>query len=167
MLSKEQAEFVRSFADLNGNIDADILTDAARNPNCPIHHKYEWSDAVAAELHRRETSKTIIRFVKLQVIINKTTIVAPHYVVDPNREPRSRKYIDITVAAKEEQVARKILLAEMDRISLAVQRAMAVAAVLGLLDELRVMLQNVETIKTQAQQEKAARGQKRTRKTAA
>jgi hypothetical protein len=59
------------------------------------------------------------------------------------------------------------LLAEMDRISLAVQRAMAVAAVLGLLDELRVMLQNVETIKTQAQQEKAARGQKRTRKTAA
>ena len=160
MLTPEQREFILGLADENGNIEPDALTAAAQGNNSPIHGLYEWRDEVAAAAYRREVSKKLIRFVKLEVVINKVSVISPYYVVDPNRPKKSRRYIEITVAAKEREVARQVLFAEVDRITLAIQRALAVARVLGLHDELRALLRHAESLRTRAQQKRDAAGKR-------
>lgn len=42
-----------------------IVVDVARDPQHPLHHRFEWDDAVAAEKHRRDQAAQLIREVQI------------------------------------------------------------------------------------------------------
>ena len=72
-------------------------------------------------------------------------------MVDPERPVNSKRYVELTMAARNEDMARQILTAELDRIAAAIRRAQQIADVLGLQDELDELLTNVATIRTAAE----------------
>jgi hypothetical protein len=58
---------------IKGNVSPESLVDAARPANSPIHHLFEWDDAVAGERYRLEQARLYIAKVE--------------YVPAPEREP--------------------------------------------------------------------------------
>jgi hypothetical protein len=153
MISHQKAAFIRSLADAAGNIEPAVVIEAARPPDSPIHDDFEWDVQTAASQHWLEQARTLIRYVRLQVQIERQTIVAPFYVPDPNRAPKSKTYMTLTTAVGKRDLALRILDSELERITAAVERARAVALVLGVDDDLNSMLASVSSIGV-----KAARG---------
>lgn len=166
MISKEKADYITSLADANGYISPSRVIEAARDPKSPIHTDFEWDIQAAAEQYWLDQARTLIRFVKLNVEINKRIIVAPYYVPDPDRPPRSGRLVELTVAGRNEDVARQVMQDELNRIAAAIRRAQQVAAVLGLSDELERLLDDVTAIKTVTERKAEEKEKKRAAKVA-
>jgi hypothetical protein len=45
----------------NGQLTAAHVVDDARNPESILHPSFEWNDSVAAEMHRAETARKLMR----------------------------------------------------------------------------------------------------------
>lgn len=162
MISKEKTDYIRSLADRNGHIDPSKVVEDARNPASPLFDEFNWDIDAAAQEHWLDVARGLIRFVKLKYEIADRVVLAPFFVPDPERAPRSRRYVDITVAARNRNLAQQIMISEMDRIAAAVRRAQDVAAVLGLTEELDELLENVAQIKTAAERRRdEQKGKKR------
>jgi hypothetical protein len=146
MISREKADAIRALADADGYIEPSAVINAARNRTHPLHEEFNWNEREAAQSHWLDTARRLIRFVKLEIVIQHRTIQSVAYVVDPDRPPKSRRYVDLTVAAQSKNMAQQVLLSEMERITAAVRRAQQVATVLGLRRELDLLLQNVQDV---------------------
>jgi hypothetical protein len=157
MISKEKADYICSLADKDGYIDPHSVVEAARNPNSPIHNDFQWSVAAAAQENWLDQARALIRFVKVNVTINRRTVAAPYYVPDPERPTRSARYIELTIAGRNAEVAQQIMMAEMDRIAAAIKRAQQIAEVLGLSKMLDDLLEDVTTIRTAAERRREAK----------
>lgn len=46
----------------------EIVDFARNNPTCEIHKLLEWDDKIAAEAHRNEQAREILRFLKITVV---------------------------------------------------------------------------------------------------
>jgi hypothetical protein len=164
MISKEKAAYIRSVADASGHIEPMRVIEAARDPTSPIHNDFPWDDAVAANAHRLDIARELIRFVKLEVKTETETVVAPYYVPDPERPPKSQRYVALTVAAQEREMAMKVLADELNRIAAAIRRAQEVALVCGLLDYLTQQLLDVTQLRTASERRKDEAAAKKTRR---
>lgn len=151
MISQDKADFIRSLADADGHVDPDVVVAAAQDPRCILHDEFSWDLEEAAKQCWRDRAQALIRYVKLEIRISRQTIVAPFYVCDPIRPPKSRRYVELTIAGRDRDIAQQILTAELDRIVAAVRRAQQIAAVLGLQDELESLLEQVSSLKTAAE----------------
>jgi hypothetical protein len=143
MIGADKLAAVRALADVNGYIEPADVVAAARDPNHLLHDEFEWNVNQAAQLQWIERARQLIRFVKLEVIIDHKTIRSVAYVADPRRPPKSRRYVDLTVAATHRAVSQEVLMAELQRIVDAIRRAREVAAVLGLTSQLDALLADV------------------------
>jgi hypothetical protein len=146
MISQEKSNYIRSLADARGYIEPSRVVEAARDPDNPLHDEFEWDIDKAAEQQWIEQARRLIRLVKVEITVEHREIRAVGYVVDPDRPAGSRRYVDISVAARHREQAHQIIADEMSRITSAVRRAQAIAAVLGLEDELDRLLDNVRTV---------------------
>jgi hypothetical protein len=151
MISKAKADFIRTLADATGHIEPGRVVAAARPADSIIHDEFNWDPNAAAMNHWMDTARGLIRFVKLEVMIERQTVIAPYYVPDPEREPKSKRYCSLNSATRDAALAKSILLAELDRIVQLIRRAQQIAAVLGLADELAELLDNVTELKTAAE----------------
>ena len=148
-ISKEKAAYLITLADDNGHINPLRVIDDARDPKSPLHDEFPWDVNEAARLHWLDRARELIRFVKLNVTIHNRTVVAPYYVVDPERQPHTpTRYVELTIAGRNADIAKQIMAAELDRIAAAIRRAQQIADVLGLSDELDQLLEDVTMIKT-------------------
>lgn len=164
MISAEKCDYIRTLADSAGHLDPKQVVADAKNPASPLHDEFEWDQGTAAEAHWMETARRLIRFVKLEVIIDRQTIVAPFYVCDPLRAPKSRRYLELSRAARQREIAQQVLIAELDRIAAAIRRAQEIAAVLGLTQELADLLNDVTALKTSAERRKDEKAKSRRKK---
>ena len=149
MISQAKAAFVRGLETADGYIDPDDVVAAARAKTSPIHDEFNWNTDEAAREHWRETARRLIRFVRLETEIQNVTVIAPMYVKDPL--PQSRKYVEITRANADREIAERVMVDELDRIASAIRRAQNVAAVLGLSGRLEAMLADVTRLRTRAE----------------
>lgn len=166
MLSAERTRYVRSLGS-GGYIEPATVVAAARDPKSPIHDEFEWDVHKAAQAHWLDTARQLIRFVRLETTTGPSRTMAPFYVIDPARPPKSQRYVELNRAARDREVAQRVLADEVDRIVRAIRRAQAVAGVLGLSDRLDDLLDNVHMLRSQAEQvaaEKAKRATPRARR---
>lgn len=61
----EELERLRTWN--NGRLDAESVVEASRDPGAPLHSAFEWDDKRAAEKHRVEEAKYLIRSVEIVV----------------------------------------------------------------------------------------------------
>lgn len=130
---KEVAEQLR-LLEKDGRLDPADVVEAARNPDSILHGYFEWDDSEAAKQHRLGQARQLIRRVKIEVVVRDVPVDVVRYVRDT--EDGAGHYRDIMRVRDEADVARAAVIDEMMRVSKAVRRAKAVAAVLGVADDI-------------------------------
>jgi hypothetical protein len=50
----------------HGALSAQVVVDAARPEDAPLHPAFEWDDSTAAEAYRREQARTLIKVVRVR-----------------------------------------------------------------------------------------------------
>jgi hypothetical protein len=159
MLSKEKQAAIRALTSADGHVEPDDVWQAGRDPSHALHDEFRWDINEAAQEHWRDTARSLIRFVRLEVTVENVSYISPLYVVDPARPPRSQRYVELDRVARDREMAERCMLDELDRITNAIRRAQSVAHVLGLSARLDAMLADVMSLKTRAERaalEKAA-----------
>lgn len=58
-------EVLTSLVEEYGELTPELVVDAARPADSPIHSQFEWDDSIAAEAHRRDQARRLIRKVKI------------------------------------------------------------------------------------------------------
>jgi hypothetical protein len=129
-------ELARIAAESDGQLIPARVVDAARDPASPLHDKFEWDDSKAAEAHRLNQARTLIRSVKMVVETNQRIITAPAFVRDPTHAARDGGYVHTLSLRSDEDLAREAVIAEFQRASAALKRARDIAAVLGIVDDI-------------------------------
>jgi hypothetical protein len=162
MISLDKANYIRTLADKSGYIEPARLVEAARRPDNILHDEFEWDVQKAAEEQWIDQARRLIRMVRIEVTVEHREVRAVGYVVDPDRPPKSHRYVDISIAARNRDQAHQIILDEMSRITAAIRRAQAIAAVLGLEGELDRLLDNVRDVIAAAERAEARMKSKKT-----
>ncbi len=106
-------DILQGIYDQRGTLTPQIVLDEARDPSHPLHHRFEWNDAVAAEKYRREQAHELIKSVKISYANpegKQSEIRAFHAV----RRPAGHVYEPVEEIVRDE-IATKILLADMER----------------------------------------------------
>ena len=59
-------DHLRSIYDANDGLTPAMVVDVARPEDHPLHHRFEWDDALAGEAYRRVQAAQLIRSVKVR-----------------------------------------------------------------------------------------------------
>lgn len=114
-LSRKDAEIIgpviEKLAD-EGRSTPAALVDEARPVASPIHHKFEWSDAVAGEAHRRHQARMMMRGIIIEVQTQKGTAdIRAFYSMATDEEDESeREYIPVQSILDDPELVRRQLL---------------------------------------------------------
>lgn len=119
----------------NGQLTPDIVVDAARASESPLHSRFTWDDTEAATKHRQNEARALIRSVKVEFRTEHFTINAPAFVRDPGAG-KSQGYTSVGRLRTDQESAREAVVAEFSRASAALARAKAVAIALDLGDQI-------------------------------
>lgn len=129
-----------------GIVTPDGVVEAARDKHNPLHSEFDWDDASAAHQHRLDRARQLIRSVAYVVIDGgEATVARVHYIHHPERK-LEQGYIPLSLAAKNREIARGAMLAEIARCKSALIRAMNVADALGVESDLQEIFDAVEGI---------------------
>lgn len=139
--------------DKNGRVTARAVVNAAKNPLHPLHDEFEWSDPAAADLHRLERARQLIRFVTIEVVHHSEKHRVVCYVRDETLPREQSGYISLTSKELDRQHATQTIVAELKRCEGAIRRARGIASVLddrfkGLSDQFEAMLERVISMRT-------------------
>lgn len=113
---------LQAIYDQRGELTPALVVDLARPEDHPLHDRFEWNDAIAGEVHRREQARRLIRSVK--ITDNR----------DPKRPRHIREFVSVargndpqptympTVDAVADEFTRALVLQAMERDIAALKR---------------------------------------------
>lgn len=134
---------LQALADANkGILTPENVVVAARPRDSVLHGHFTWSNATAADAHRLNEARTLIRSVRVDVKIDRVIVEAPYFVRDPSLAP-SQGYRSLGRLQNDEDRAREVVVSEFKRASAALSRAKAIAAVLNMSSEIEVLEQQL------------------------
>jgi hypothetical protein len=134
----------------HGVITAQAVVDRARDPDSPMHAHFEWDDTVAAERHREDQARALIRSVQIEITRREITFTVPKYISDPTSPEHG--YRDIAKLRTDPDVAHEVIATEMARAAAALRRAKAVAAGLSVESALTDIHERITTAQTRMQE---------------
>ncbi len=114
---------------------------AQADKNHPLHNEFEWNVKLAAEEAWDRRASTLIREIRLEVIIDDRKVMAPYYVSDPRTDEPG--YIQTVRIAKREDWSQSVLLDELKRLEGGINRARELATVFRLESEFEKLLENL------------------------
>jgi hypothetical protein len=117
----------------HGKVTADLVVEAARDPEHPWHDRIDWDDETASHRWRQMQARMLIRSVRYERR-------------DPDALPREQSYVSMATLLTDEDRARGALLAEFARVASALKRAREVADALSLGGEVGAMLNEIEDL---------------------
>src|SRR3990167_9497586 len=111
------ADELRRVKDLEiaGRMTQDDVVAEARNPDSPLHARFNWNDADAAHERRLQIAGEIIRTVTIHVKTERYVIEAPAYV---HYSPfgNARGYMQTETASQDTNAVHAVLLDELSRV---------------------------------------------------
>ena len=136
-LTQQQQDAIEQIRTKNGGVllPSHVVKEAKKKSS-PLHSLFEWDDKRAAELHREQVAREVIRAVKVEYSIETISYATPRYVESPNKENGAAGYSDVDDVGSDMESARKALDAELARIIGNINRAYALAERWGCLDEM-------------------------------
>lgn len=105
----DELEMIR---DKYGDLNSFIVVDAARDPNHPLHSRFEWDDSVAGEKYRLTQAQELLR-ITFRPDPNAPTTLRAFVAIKGAGTPQST--YTPTQEALEDPVSRSILLKQMER----------------------------------------------------
>jgi hypothetical protein len=128
----------------DGHINAADVVTAARDPAHVLHTHFEWSDTVAADKYRLIQAQSLIRAMRLNVMVSEIPLTVPAYVRDMRADTPG--YRAVVKVRSEEDIARSTVLDAMQRVSNAARRAKSLAMLLGvedLVEQIEILVQDI------------------------
>jgi hypothetical protein len=117
-------EHLQAIYEQRGRLTPDDVVLAARNPEHPLHNRFEWDDNAAAVAWRHSQAQELIRSVKVTYVdragVEQRTrafVAVRQPLTDADGEPEINggyRYLPAETVAKDELLARQAL-AEMER----------------------------------------------------
>ena len=89
-----------------GVLEVGELVDAARNPTTELHHCFDWNDASAAEKHREEQARYILRslVVSIEVSGGAPVVTRAFVAIEDQQESGSRRgYVAVVDAIQRDE----------------------------------------------------------------
>lgn len=101
--------------DQHAKLTPDLVVDVARDPEHPLHGRFEWDDSVAGDAWRRHQARELIRSVK--VVYRKAEADKPERSVRAFHAVRREDGHTFEPVEKvaEDPFTRKLVLADMER----------------------------------------------------
>lgn len=140
-----------------GQLTPELVVEAARPKDSPLHPYITWDARAAAEKQRLYEARRLIRSVRVEIVTVPLLVKAPMFVRDPSVDHQRQGYVSTGRLRTEADQARDVLVAEFTRVLGALRRAKAVAAVLGMDDAVMEIEQRVTAVLGRAQQEEPQR----------
>jgi hypothetical protein len=128
----------------HGKVSAELVVEAARDPEHPWHDRIDWDDLTAGQHWRLMQARALIRSVRYERRTETRIIAAPAYVRDPDAAANEQSYVSVASLRNDQDRARAALISEFSRVASALRRAREIADALSLEDEVRAMLNQVE-----------------------
>lgn len=140
-----------ALADKNGGrIEPDQVIEDAQNPKSPLHGEFDWDVEKAAWEHWRDVARGLIRSVQVERVVHNRTVTSIAYVRDPQKASGEQGYVALDTIKGTERLAHAALIAEFDRASSALERALAVAAALELEKDVESLLRRIGLTRAKA-----------------
>ena len=130
-----------------GRLTPESVVAAARDPQSPLHDRFEWDDTAAANAWRLVQARQLIRSVHVNVTVDDRVISTVHYVRDPMVEAEDQGYVSVDQLRSEPDNARAMLRYEVSRALACLQRAEDLAAVLGVQAEVQASVRRLEKLR--------------------
>src|SRR5574343_617559 len=109
----------------------DVVSEAA-NPESPLHDQFEWDDAKAAQLHRVDAARRLIRSSGIRVTETESgPLYAPEWIRSVRAEESEQAYVSTMSLKTKSKVAEETVLEEVRRIAGLIERARGIAIALG------------------------------------
>lgn len=119
-----------------------VLADA-KNPESPLHALFDWNLETAAAKYWLLQARAIIRRIRIVETVDAATVAAPYYLRDPSVGADTQGYVSLAALRRDPAQALASLQVEFRRAAGALARAQSLAAVVGLGDELDVLLERL------------------------
>lgn len=126
-----------------GRLTPKAVVRAAANPRNPLHSHFEWDDTKAAQEHRLEQARHLIRSVEVRITTEDRVVSVVHYVRDPKAE-QDQGYVSVAQLRSEPDNARALLKQEFARAVACLRRAEDLAEALGMRREVAALTRTVE-----------------------
>lgn len=99
----------------HGKLTPQLVVDAARNPEHPLHSRFEWDDAVAGEAWRRQQAHELIR--KAKVVYREAGETEPEKSVRAFVAIRAEEghVFDPVEEVAQDPFRQRLVLADMER----------------------------------------------------
>jgi hypothetical protein len=78
-----------------GYLTPQVVVEDARPANSVLHDRFEWDDAVAAEAHRIDQARNLLRSVRVQYVEPDGGVGSTRAFVSIERPPSPREYIPV------------------------------------------------------------------------
>lgn len=131
MMTPEKVTYIRSLEDSDGRIDIDELVAEAKSPDNVCHEDFEWDTDKGMLMLWRQQARELIRQVHVETRVVTGVAKVPYYVADPEYRHDHSRYMTLLSARDSRERATAVMIDEMRRVLSAMQRASAVASVLG------------------------------------
>ena len=154
-ITKQIRERIEALAHRNGGIITPAaVVDDARDPQSPLHGKFEWDQEKAAYQHWLNVARDIIRSVRVTITTDATIVTSVAYVRDPRARSDEQGYMSVVSMRSDHDLARDAVLQEVSRVEAALHRAREVASVLNLQNEVESLITKAERLRVKAEKSK-------------
>lgn len=144
-LTDDQVARVRAL-EQDGRLTPDAVLIDATDEDSPLHTLFPWDDKIAADRHRLDIARSIIREVHYTYTINRVTVKAVRYVRDPSIG-KDRGYVTTEAASNDPDTIRQVMAAELARIIGMIERTERLAVALGEPDALALVAQQMRALR--------------------
>ncbi len=134
--TKIAAELQRISEQHHGRLTPEAVVNEARDPASDLHNCFEWDDATAADQHRLNQARELIRGVKVTVVTTTVSFPIPGWVQDPDKSARQQGYVATPTLRTDRERAERALDSELNAVSAAANRARQIALGLDLQDRI-------------------------------
>ena len=109
-------EFLEKLEDENGRLTPEIVLDASREKDAPLHPCFEWNDSVAAEKYRKSQATDILCNLVVTIEQPDTPKKTVRAFVNVTPQERRGSFIGIVAAMKDDTCKRRILASARDEL---------------------------------------------------
>lgn len=106
-------DHLTAIRDERGSLTPALVVDTARDPEHPLHSRFEWDDTTAAEKWRLEQAGQLLRVATLPAIPTRAHDLRA-FVAVKGQDSRASEYIP-TEEAMADEFTRRLVLADMQR----------------------------------------------------
>jgi hypothetical protein len=106
-------DHLQAIRDQHGALTPVLVVETARDPEHPLHSRFEWDDSIAAEKWRLEQAGQLLRVVKLPTDPSRPDDLRA-FVAVKGQDSHKADYVP-TAEALADEFVRKLILRDMER----------------------------------------------------